>query len=132
MAFLLYPIFIPGGSFVSPLVDFLIIWFSFYLSLLFLMYLSIQTFWRYLDSTGKIRKELNRNSYGVYIIHVIVLGVIALLLLGFALSSMLKFVILALSTFLVSNFIISFFRFLVHAVKLKSIESRGGPTQKRI
>jgi hypothetical protein len=132
MAFLLYPIFIPGGSFVSPLVDFLIIWFSFYLSLLFLMYLSIQTFWRYLDSTGKIRKELNRNSYGVYIIHVIVLGVIALLLLGFALSSMLKFVILALSTFLVSNFIISFFRFLVHAVKPKSIESRGGPTQKRI
>jgi hypothetical protein len=108
--FLLIPLFSPDASLISPVVDRLIYWLSFYLSLLCLMYVLIETFWRYLDKTGRIWNELNKNSYGVYIIHVIVLGVIALLLLNSALPSLLKYLTLALSTFVVCNLIISLFR----------------------
>ena len=57
------------------------------------MYVMVETFWRYFDKTGRIWSELNRNSYGVYIIHVIVIGVIALPLLNSAMPSLLKYLI---------------------------------------
>jgi surface polysaccharide O-acyltransferase-like enzyme len=118
--FLLIPLFAPDGSLISPLVDRLIVWLSFYLSLLCLMYVLIETFWRYIDKTGKIWNELNKNSYGVYIIHVIVLGVIAFLLLNTTIPSLLKYLILAVSTFVVSNLLISFYRSLVQSIKSSS------------
>jgi hypothetical protein len=108
--FLLIPFFAPAGFLISPVVDKLIYWLSFYLSLLCLMYIVIETFWRYLDKTGKIWNELNQNSYGVYIIHVIVLGVIALLLLNSAMPSLSKYLTLAVSTYAASNLIISLYR----------------------
>jgi hypothetical protein len=118
--FLIIPLFSPAGFLISPVVDKLIYWLSFYLSLLCLMYVLIETFWRYLDKTGKIWNELNKNSYGVYIIHVIVLGVIALLLLNTTIPSLLKYLILAGSTFVASNLIISFYRLLVQTIKSSS------------
>jgi surface polysaccharide O-acyltransferase-like enzyme len=75
-----------------------------------MLYLLIQSFWRYLDRTGRIWSELNKNSFYVYIIHVIVLGVIALLLLNLALPALLKYLILAVSTILASNLIVSLYR----------------------
>ncbi len=94
----------------SPLVLRLIWWLSFYLSLLGLLYLLVQTFWRYFDKPGRIWNELNQNSYGVYIIHVIVIGVIALLLLNTAIPSILKYLILTVSTIVASNLIVSLYR----------------------
>ncbi len=44
------------------------------------MYVMIESFWRYLDKTGRLWSELSRNSYGVYIIHVIVIGIFGTLL----------------------------------------------------
>jgi len=99
-----------GGSLISPVVDMLLLWTLFYLAVLCWVYLSIQTFWRYVDRTGRIWQELNQNSYYVYIIHVIVLGVIALLLLTVAMPSLLKFLTLTVATFVASNLIISLFR----------------------
>jgi hypothetical protein len=118
--FLLIPLFAPDGFMISPVVDRLIYWLSFYISLLCLMYLLIETFWRYLDKTGKIWGELNQNSYGVYIIHVIVLGCIALVMLNITIPSLLKYVILAVSTFVASNLIISVYRSLVQTIKSSS------------
>ena len=106
----LIPFIAADGVLISPVVDKLVLWLSFYLSLLSLMYLLIQTFWRYLDKPGRIWKELNRNSYNVYIIHVIVMGGIALLLLNSAMPSLAKYLTLTVSTYVASNIIVALYR----------------------
>jgi peptidoglycan/LPS O-acetylase OafA/YrhL len=82
-----------------------------------MVYLLVQTFWRYLDRTGRIWSELNRNSYGVYIIHVIVIGVFGTLLLNLNLPALVKYPALIVSTYLVSNWIVSVYRSLVQTMK---------------
>jgi hypothetical protein len=106
----LIPFVTPEGILISPAADRLLYWLSFYLSMLCLVYLMVETFWRYFDKTGKVWNELNLNSYGVYIIHVIVVGVIALLLLNLSMPAILKYLILVVSAYLVSNLIISLYR----------------------
>jgi fucose 4-O-acetylase-like acetyltransferase len=110
ISFLLYPWFKPGNFIVSEIIDRLIVWFCFHLSLLCLVYVMIETFRRYLDKQGKLRNELNKNSYYVYIIHVIVMGSLALIMLNTAIPSLLKYVILTVSTYVASNLIIHFCR----------------------
>ncbi len=70
----------------------------------------INTFRYYLNTQGKISKELSKNSYNVYIIHVIVMGGIALTMLNTAIPSLLKYLILTGSTYVASNLIIYFYR----------------------
>jgi peptidoglycan/LPS O-acetylase OafA/YrhL len=114
----LYPFFFPEGFTVTPLYR--LVWhLSFYLSLLCLMYLMIESFWRYLDKTGKLWGELNKNSYGVYIIHVIVIGTFGTLLLRLNLPSVVKYLLLFVLTYGVSNLIFSLYRSLVRAEKAK-------------
>ncbi len=108
--FLLYPWFKPGNFIVSEIIDRLIVWFCFHLSLLCLVYVMIETFRRYQDKQGKLRNELNKNSYYVYIIHVIVMGGIALIMLNIAIPSLLKYLILTVSTYGASNLVIYFYR----------------------
>ena len=117
----LYPFLSPGNFLFSAGIDKLLLWLSFSLSLLCLVYLMVETFWRYIDKTGKIWNELNKNSYGVYIIHVIVLGLIALLLLNSTMPSLLKYLTLTLTAFLVSNLIISLYRKAVSEIKIRMI-----------
>ena len=99
-----------GGYFISPMADILIRWFSFHLAMLCLLYLLIQTFRIYLDKQNKIGEVLNSYSYPVYIIHVVVMGGLALVLLNSAMPSLLKFLVLAVSTFFVSNLLIHAYR----------------------
>jgi fucose 4-O-acetylase-like acetyltransferase len=113
----LYPIFYYEGFWVSPVYR-LIWWSSFYLGLLGVLYLMIQSFWRYLDKTGKVWRALNRNSYGVYLIHVILIGVFGTLLLNLDLPGVVKYVLLIISTYLGSNLVVSLYRSV--ARKLKS------------
>jgi hypothetical protein len=63
-----------------------------------------------MNRQGKISKELNKNSYGVYIIHVIVMGAIALTMLNTSIPSLLKYLILTVSTYVACNLIISLYR----------------------
>jgi peptidoglycan/LPS O-acetylase OafA/YrhL len=98
------------GGMVSPFVDRLIWWIGYNLSALCMVYLMVQSFWRYLDRSGWLWVELSSNSYGVYIIHVIVIGAIALPLLGVSLPSMVKFLILTLSSYLACNLIVGLCR----------------------
>ena len=109
------------GGLVSPFIDMLIWWLGFDLSVLCMVYLLIQSFWRYLDRPGRVWNELNRNSYGVYIIHVIVVGAIALFLLNLAIPSLLKSLILVVSAYLASNLIVSLYRRAV--TKIRAITS---------
>jgi fucose 4-O-acetylase-like acetyltransferase len=120
----LAPLLNPGSFFFSASIDRFILWLSFTLSLLCLIYLLVETFWRYVDRTGRIWNELNKNSYGVYIIHMIVLGVIALPIVNIAMLSLLKYLTLTVLTFLISNLIISLYRRAVDWIR----KGAGQPT----
>ncbi|MBE0711861.1 MAG: acyltransferase [Candidatus Aminicenantes bacterium] len=100
----------PGGYLISEIVDALLIALTLLLSMLCLLYVTINTFRYFLNISGKTIKELNKNSYGVYILHVVVLGGIALPLLKTAIPSLLKYLILTVSTFAACNLIVSFYR----------------------
>ena len=112
----LVPFFYPEGFTITPLYR--LIWhFSFYLSLPIMVNVIIETFRLYLDKTGPIWRELNRNSYGVYIIHVIVIGVIGTLLLNTNLPVLVKYPLLFVFTYGVSNLLVSIYRSLVQNLK---------------
>lgn len=111
------PYIISGGVLVSPLVDGLIWWSTFYLSTLCMMYLLIVTFWRYLDRPGRLWSELNVNSFYVYIIHVIVIGVIAAPLVHLTIPPWLKYLILSVCAYLASNVIVSLCRRAVAGIR---------------
>ena len=85
-------------------------WLSFYIALLCLMYLMIQSFRRYLDRSGGVWGELNRNSYGVYIIHVIMIGVFGMFLLNLSLPAVVKYLLLIVLTYVASNLVVSLYR----------------------
>jgi fucose 4-O-acetylase-like acetyltransferase len=102
----------PGSFIFSETIDTILLWLGFHLSLLCLLYLMITTFRYYLNRAGKILKALNENSYYVYIIHVIVLGCLALILLDTTIPSLLKYLTLAASTWVISNVIVYAFRYL--------------------
>ncbi|MEJ2601138.1 MAG: acyltransferase family protein, partial [Anaerolineales bacterium] len=118
----LYPILYPEGFAVTPLYR-LIWWLSFDLSLLCLVYVMLESFRRYFDRTGRIWAELNRNSYGVYIIHVIVIGVFGTLLLNMSLPALVKYPILIVLTYTISNLVVLAYRSLVQGMKSRSREA---------
>lgn len=105
----LYPIFVSDGFAITPLYR-LVYWLSFHLALLCMVYLMVESFWRYLDKTGRLWAELNRNSYGVYIIHVIVIGVFGTLLLNLDLPAVVKYLLLVVFTYAGSNLVVSLYR----------------------
>jgi hypothetical protein len=77
----------------------------------------IESFWRYLDKTNSVWSELNRNSYGVYIIHVILIGLFGTLLLNTSLPALVKYHLLIISTYGVSNLVVSVYRSLIQMLK---------------
>jgi len=112
----LWPFFFPASYAVTPLYR--ILWFSsFHLSSLVMVYVMVESFWRYLDKPGKIWLELSRNSYGVYIIHVIVIGIFGTLLLGVNLPGWAKYPILFILSYTGSNLLVSLYRRVKQALK---------------
>ncbi len=98
----LYPFFYPEGFSVTPLYR-TIWWLSFDLSLLALLFLMFGTFWRYFNKPGKLWNHLNLNSYGVYVIHVIMIGIFGTLLMNTGLPALVKYPSLILLTYFFSN-----------------------------
>ena len=95
---------------VTPLYQFL--WFaSFHISSLVMVYLMVESFRFYLNKTGKLWDVLNRNSYGVYIIHVIVIGVFGTLLLFTGFPAVVKWILLVVSSYVGSNLVVSIYQF---------------------
>lgn len=122
----LYPVFNPAGFTVTSLYR-LLWWLTFDLALLGMMYVMIETFRRYLDKTGPVWSELNRNSYGVYIIHVVVIGIFGTLLLQTTLPALAKYLILIVATYVGSNLLVSAYRALVQAIKPRRKETVAQP-----
>lgn len=96
--------------FVSAPVDRAMYYFTLITSMLSFLYIWIYTFRFYFNKTGIFLKELSNNSYYVYIIHVVVLGLLAIPLLQASFPAFAKFAILTLSTFAVSNILVSIYR----------------------
>ena len=105
--------------FVSAFIDRIAYYISALLSMLSFLYVFIHLFRFNFNKSNQLMRELNNNSYQVYIIHVIVMGSIALLLLKIQIPGILKYVILAMFTFIVSNFILYAYNRLFHNNKLE-------------
>lgn len=105
----LYPFFFPQGFELTPFYR--LIWHaSFYLSLVVMIYVMVESFRLYITKTGSLWKTLNRNSYGVYIIHVIMIGIFGTILLNTGLPALVKYPLLVITTYVVSNLLVSGYR----------------------
>jgi fucose 4-O-acetylase-like acetyltransferase len=103
---LLNYIFRPGEFLISESGDLLALWCGFHLSLVALVYCTVATFKYFFNRKGRLNPVLGRLSYGVYIVHMAVLGLVALALLGFDASGLVKYPILAVTTWVVSNLLV--------------------------
>jgi len=92
--------------FISEFGDKVVYYSSAILFQLSILYVFLYGFRFSLNKTGVLMNELNRNSYSVYIIHTIVLGVLALTMIDFPFPSMIKFVMLIFLTFTISNLLV--------------------------
>lgn len=93
----------PGNYIISGRIDGFMLWTSSILSMLGLLYCAVTTFKRYFNRQRRLGRTLSRLSYGVYIIHIPVLGPIALALLHLDIPALLKYPILILTTYVGSN-----------------------------
>jgi surface polysaccharide O-acyltransferase-like enzyme len=96
----------PGNYIISADVDGFVLWFSLHLSMLSLLYCAVTTFKYYFNRQGRLGRALSKLSYNVYIIHIMVLGAIALVLLKTDMPALLKYPILALTTYIGSNLLV--------------------------
>ena len=93
----------PGEYIVSLPVDRLLMWIGFHLSMLAMIYLSVTTFRNWINRDGGLARTLASLSYGVYIVHVPVLGAIAMAFGGSGMPGLVKYLTVALATWVVSN-----------------------------
>ena len=102
----------PGRNyfFVSDTVDRVIYYSTSLLSMFSFLYIFIHIFRFRLNKTSSMFSELSKNSYAVYVIHMVVIGVFALMLLKVSIPGIVKFFILAILTFVVSNILVSAYR----------------------
>jgi hypothetical protein len=107
---LIYSLVKPDDYIFSRVIDQGLMRLFFHISLVSLLYTVIVIFRRSFNTQSRLSKVLSDNSYYVYIIHTIVIGVIALGLLDTALPSMAKYFILATSTYVACNLMVWFFR----------------------
>jgi peptidoglycan/LPS O-acetylase OafA/YrhL len=110
IVFLINLVLNPGNYIFSKIIDVILVWVSFHLSLLSLLYVIINTFRYFLNRKGKLINRLNNYSYGVYIIHFIVMGGIAVILLNTTIPSLTKYAVLIVSTFVASNLIVALYK----------------------
>ena len=116
-AIFLLNFFLRPGQYITSLeLDVILLWFSFHLSIYGILYILVDTFRFYFNKQGKIGAILNTSSFGVYIIHVIVMGMIATLLLGVGLSAISKYVILVLTTFISSTAIVRTYKYSIKKI----------------
>jgi len=123
----IWPFFSPNPAAfqITPLYR-LIWWISFQLGALGMVYLMVESFWRYMDKSGKLWRTLSRNSYGVYIIHVIMIGIFGTLLLNTSMPALVKYLLLIILTYVGSNLLVSAYYAVKQGIaqKRKSISSQ--------
>lgn len=100
----------PGEHIVSELVDGLLFWPSLHLSMLSLLYSLVATFKYFLNRRIPFIGALSELTYGVYIIHIAVMGPLALALLDMDLPALVKYPILAVISYGGSNLVVHLYR----------------------
>jgi peptidoglycan/LPS O-acetylase OafA/YrhL len=100
----------PGDYIVSLPVDRLLMWIGFHASMLAMTYLFVTTFRNWIDRGGRLARRLTSLSFGVYIVHVPVLGLIAMALLDSEMPGLLKYAIAAVVAWIASNLLVSCYR----------------------
>jgi fucose 4-O-acetylase-like acetyltransferase len=105
---LFYNLIEPGRNhfYISSFADRLVYYSAAILVMLSFLQIFVHAFRYNLNKTNNILSELSKNSYAVYIIHMIVLGVVALAMTHLSVHGGVKYVLLSASTFLLSNMII--------------------------
>jgi peptidoglycan/LPS O-acetylase OafA/YrhL len=91
---------------ISETLDKVIYYSTAILSMLSFLYVLIHVFRFNFHKTSFIMKHLNKSSYAVYIIHMIVLSVLALALVPLEIAGFIKFIILTITTYVFSNAIV--------------------------
>lgn len=110
--------------FISEFADRVTYFSSGMLSMLTLLDVLIYAFRFSLNKTNSVLGELSRNSYSVYIIHVIVLGVIAIIFMGIGIPAFIKFILLSILTFVISNMLIYSWRMTIQKqINMKTIST---------
>jgi surface polysaccharide O-acyltransferase-like enzyme len=109
---LFYNLIEPGRNyyFVSETVDRIAYYSTMISSMLSFLHILIYTFRAYADKSNRLMGELSRNAYGVYIIHMVVIGVFALILLNVPVSPWIKYLLLTVLTFAGSNLLVFGYR----------------------
>ena len=107
IVFLLNPVLNPGFVLLSPLADTSIKWLSFQISILGLTLIFLESGRRCLNKTNWLFELFNQHSLSIYVVHVIVLGILATAMLNLDAPSFLKYIILAAGTF-IGSFAIAF------------------------
>lgn len=104
----IWPFFTPDPAAfeITPLYR-LIWWISFHAGAIGMVYLMVESFWRYVDRSGRLWRSLSQNSYGVYIIHVIIIGIFGTLLLNTGLPALAKYPLLIVLAYICSNLLVS-------------------------
>ncbi|HKJ41600.1 MAG TPA: ankyrin repeat domain-containing protein [Sunxiuqinia sp.] len=105
---LFFNIITPGRNhfFISQFCDIIVMHTSAVLSMLGFVYVLIYLFKFRFNKINPLMSQLNKSSYSVYIIHTIVLGVVAVILLRIQMSAVAKYLLLTTLTFAISNLII--------------------------
>ncbi len=73
------------------------------LSMMSLLYILLYLFRFKLNRVGRLVQVLNKSSYQVYIVHMVVLGIVALALMNTGLPAMVKYILLVTLTYTISN-----------------------------
>ncbi len=92
--------------FISEFIDRIFYYASALLTMFAFLYILLYSFRFNLNKTNTLMKQLNKSSYAVYILHTIVIGILAMILLHVDLPALVKFIILTISTFILTNMII--------------------------
>jgi len=105
---LFFNIIEPGRDyyFISPVIDKTAYYLTSMLSMMSLLYVLLHTFRFSFNKSNRVMDQLNRSSYQVYIIHMIVLGVFALALSQTSLPGIVKYIIVVVLTYGVSNLLV--------------------------
>lgn len=92
--------------FISSTVDRVIYYASGILTMLNFLYILIYVFRFSFNKEYKLLGRLNMYSYSVYIIHIVIMGLIALVLLNLQMPALLKYGLLTVTTLAISNLIV--------------------------
>jgi hypothetical protein len=113
--------------FVSETIDKIAYYTSLLISMFSFLYVFIHAFRFSFNKTNSFIQELNMNSYAVYIIHVPVIGFIALFFLNAAIPAMMKFLSVTILAFIISNLLVILYRKTLQQFFSKNIFRIGVP-----